>query len=60
MDDLGETMKKEYVAQLVGWDWEVFEVDSDLRVASFAGKFARTYAREHAKRLNALPKEKKP
>lgn len=42
-----------------GW-WEVWALDEVHVYACFYGENSRKYAREHAKRLNALSKKEKP
>lgn len=40
--------------------WEIWDSEFIYRYAEFYGKWSRTYARSHAKMLNALPAEEQP
>lgn len=60
-------MRKKYKIRYYDGDYFSWKVvlhdkikDMDYTVAEFFGPFSQQYARDHAKRLNALPKGKKP
>lgn len=55
------TPKKKYVAKRYDGDYDSWRVyDGERMVEEFVGFRAMQYAREHAKRLNALPEKEKP